>query len=181
MCGACGGGGRSGPLWEDGAGRVDAAGRRARVRAVGRLTASSQWRVRDWHGSWSTVSPTGSSGHAATLDELFTMLPAVILPLVAAEQETVSAAPPPGWHVQAALVWVAAARAAGVSAQLVLPIDTDRALRVDLADAQPVTTVPGDGRVHVTGSSATELLTSLLRTAGENDVPDSSPERVKHH
>lgn len=183
MCGGCGGGGRAARLWEDAAGRPDAAGIRARVRALDRLLAGTRWQVRDWHGSWLLRSPSGGCRHVATLDELFHQLPIVDLPTAsaaAADRQAVRSTPPAGWHVQGALVWLAAARAAGASAELGLPLAADRCLRVELVQGEIGTLVhePGDGAVHLAASAAPALLEDLLVTAGgpRSGVPE--PRRI---
>lgn len=172
MCGGCGGGGRAHRLWEDAAGRPDAAGVRARRRAVGRFVSGIRWQVREWHGSWLVRTPSGRTRHVATLDELFAVLPAVHLPTsragLPADRQRVRSMPPADWHVQGALVWLGAARAAGLTAELALPVDADRALRVELVQGELGTLAqgPGDGSVRLTAYAASDLLDDLLLTAG---------------
>lgn len=165
MCAGCGGGGRPAPSWEDAAGRLDTDGQRARVRAVGRLLAGSRWKAEPWHGSWSVSGPTGQRHHAADLDALFALVP--VPPRVTTGEPTRAATPAPaGWHVQAGMVWVAAARAAGLSGAVVLPTTNGEALRLRWAGNGHITVDRNGGKqISVETPHADLALASLLRAA----------------
>src|ERR1700710_2447881 len=100
MCGACGGGGRAGPSWED------VAGQRARARAVHRLLDGTRWKAEPWHGSWAVTAPGGQRHHASDLAALFALLPTPVRP-AAGPVTYAAASTPEGWDVQAGLVWAA--------------------------------------------------------------------------
>ncbi len=169
MCGACGGGGRAGPAWEDAAGRPDVDGRRARARAVRRLLDGTRWKAEPWHSGWVVTGPTGQRHHAADLDALFALLPAPALP-TAGDKSLAAAAPRSGWHVQAGLVWVAAARSAGLEATVLLPDDAGGRLQLRLpGNRTPVETrhePAAERQIEVECSSAEAVLASLLTVAG---------------
>jgi hypothetical protein len=156
---------------------MDAAGIRVRARALARLIDGTRWRVTPWHGSWVVTDPAGRQRHAPDLDAVFRILPTIAPAVAATEPGTVAEEPvPPGWHVQAALVWVGAARAAGIAAELTLPAVGGPGLAVRVGPAGVVAHVAdGVDRVVVRAPGAAVLLASLLQTASSSPARERSP------
>jgi hypothetical protein len=78
--------------------------------------------------------------------------------------------------VQAALVWVGAARAAGIAAELTLPAVGGPGLAVRVGPAGVVAHVAdGVDRVVVRAPGAAVLLASLLQTASSSPARERSP------
>lgn len=131
--------------------------------------AGSRWLVRPWHGSWVVVAPSGRQRHAGTLQELFDILPAIQLPFASPTEPTGTAAAsvPDSWHVQAAVVWLAAADAVGVEASLTLPHGSDSHLSASVAPGRrpEVRHSSGTSDVRVRAPAADNLLHWLLATA----------------
>ncbi|MDQ1648700.1 MAG: hypothetical protein QOG60_757 [Frankiaceae bacterium] len=128
-----------------------------------RLLAGSRWTAEPWHGSWAVSGPTGQRHHAADLDALFGLV-RVPLQLMTGEPTLATTPAPAGWHLQAGLVWVAAARAAGLVGAVVLPGADDEALRLRWDDDGHIAVDrTGSGQISLETPHADLALASLLR------------------
>lgn len=121
MCGGCGTAAVASP--EDLLAGAGPAQRAARAAAAGRLLAGRQVRVSAWRGGYLLTAATGRARVAPDLEQLWDAagLPRAASGGVADDAEWGWAALPPGWELQAAVVWLSAAVRSGEVTGAALP------------------------------------------------------------
>ncbi|PZU41297.1 MAG: hypothetical protein DI571_12955 [Arsenicicoccus sp.] len=121
MCGACGTAAVASA--EDLLAGAGPAQRAARAAAAGRLLAGRQVRVSTWRGGYLVTAATGRARVAADLDQLWDAagLPSAAPGRAAAGGGWAWAPLPPGWELQAAVVWLSAAVRSGEVTGTALP------------------------------------------------------------
>jgi hypothetical protein len=115
------------------------------------------------------TDPGGRQYHASSLWSLFALLPAMPHAHVndAGGPHVRRVPAPPGWHVQAGLVWLAAASAGGTSARVTLPAGDGFTVQATLAGGHPPAVNRhrcDDQRIVVASRVPDELVGSLLHT-----------------
>ncbi|MGY1679123.1 hypothetical protein [Geodermatophilus sp. SYSU D01176] len=170
MCGACGTGRAAAP-WEDVLAGAGPAHRAARAAAAGRLLTGRRLRVTPWRGGYLLTTATGAARPVASLDELWTAAPRP----ATGEPRWARAPAPPGWDLQAAVVWVSAAARAGTLTAAALP----GGRVVEFRDGRAAHVAPSSGtaEVGVRGREPEAALAHLVAFAGHRGGGTTGPRR----
>ena len=154
MCGGCGTGRAAAP-WEDVLAGAGPAERAARAAAAGRLLTGRRRRVTPWRGGYLLATATGAARPVGSLDELW----AASERRAPGEPHWARSSVPPGWDLQAAVVWISAAARVGTVAAAELPGGV-----VEFRDGGAAHVVPscGTAEIGVLGPDPEAALADLL-------------------